>query len=195
VAAPRGLLRVAAEVASVAAPAPPPVAPPPTPTAAPMPALLPPESANLPPAPTAAEAAAASTEKKRGPGRPRRAAPDSPIATRPAADATAPASNEETAGVELFVDVVTSVATSNLDGYVAEKLGRLCREGNVLDVRCAPKDSPLAYGGWRGLLTALVRAEPPPAGRYSIDSRGGEVAEVVIEALRTSASFFVRGSR
>jgi hypothetical protein len=41
------------------------------------------------------------------------------------------------------------------------------------------KDSPLAFDGWRGVLAAVVRADPPPAGDYHTFNASVGTDEVV----------------
>lgn len=98
-------------------------------------------------------------------------------------------------GFDLYLDCVPDgVTTKRLDDYVAG----LCREVEkvmgVTDVRVAGKDSPLAYGGWRGWLASVARESPPPAGAYAVSS-SSELALVVFEALAPSASRVVRGAK
>ena len=67
------------------------------------------------------------------------------------------------------------------------------------DFRLAPKDSPFGYSGWKGVLGAMVRQTPIPPGNYTLDGSFGDVAGVVIEAMREvvyrSGGVFVRGAR
>lgn len=155
-----------------------------------MPVLLPPD------APTTAvpiEAQAEAPKAKRG----RKAKEDS----SPAAD-TAPASSPSpvtpthpaTAGLALFVDCIPSTAAASLDGYIEALCDELCQEFNAVDVRCAPGESPLGFGKWKGALAALAKSKPPQ-GWFSVDTRGREIAEVVTDALRGKASLYVRGIR
>lgn len=69
----------------------------------------------------------------------------------------------------------------------------------IQDVRCAPKDSPLAFGAWKGAVREVVKAEPPSDGEYHIDTGVDELYEVVADALRVVAErkgwLFVRGVR
>jgi hypothetical protein len=65
----------------------------------------------------------------------------------------------------------------------------LSEAGKILDVRAAPKDHPLAYGAWKGALSAGVLAKLPP-GIYTVES--GDLADPVIEALSGKA-VIVRG--
>jgi hypothetical protein len=51
------------------------------------------------------------------------------------------------------------------------------------------------YGRWRALVTAAVTAAPPKGGTWLLDSRGGELAEAVIEGLVRAGVAVVRGHR
>lgn len=99
-------------------------------------------------------------------------------------------------GLELFVDAVPqNVDFESLDPYVDELCKVLCEQYDAADVRCAPQEGPLGFGKWKGAVAALAKAKPPAPGRYFIDIRGREVAEVVADALRGSCSLYVRGVR
>jgi hypothetical protein len=105
-----------------------------------------------------------------------------------------------TAGIHLFTDGVPIKTAANdarpLDPYV-DSLERALREKYVPagDIRCAPDESPLAFGKWRGVLAAFARQSPPAAGTYYVDTRGREIVEVVVDALRPQCVTFVRGGR
>jgi hypothetical protein len=101
----------------------------------------------------------------------------------------------------------SSRPTKSLAGYVdhinAELAKRYCvtsdgRPG-VQDVRCAPKDSVLAFGGWKGAVREVVKSDPPPQGDYHLDTFMDELNEVVADALRSVAEakawMYVRGVR
>lgn len=98
-------------------------------------------------------------------------------------------------GLDLYLDCYPDgVAVQRLEPYAEQLAGLLAEHEHVADVRCVPKDSPLAYGGWRGALTAAAKAEPPAAGAYVVDSRN-ELAAVVAAALTPQARTVVRGVR
>ena len=67
----------------------------------------------------------------------------------------------------------------------------------IQDVRCAPKDSVLAFGGWRGAVREIVKADPPENGDFHLDTYGDDLNEVVADALRVVAEnkgwLYVRG--
>lgn len=69
----------------------------------------------------------------------------------------------------------------------------------IQDVRCAPKNSPLGYAGWKGVVRECVKAEPPPEGDYHFDTFGDELNEIVANTLEVVAEskgwLFVRGVR
>ena len=68
----------------------------------------------------------------------------------------------------------------------------------IRDIRCAPKDGPLGFGGWKGAIAAVVRDSPPPPGVYYLDTRG-DFADVFADALVSHAlrvgAVCVRGTR
>ena len=74
----------------------------------------------------------------------------------------------------------------------------LCRvlekQFGAADVRCAPQESPLGFGKWKGALSAVARANLPPSGAYVVDTRN-EVAAVTFEAIAGAARQVVRGVR
>lgn len=101
-------------------------------------------------------------------------------------------------GIVLLVDVVvtSTVATmaTSLDRYISSLTTSLCDEYHAADVRCAPADSPLGYGKWKGALAALVRAKPPEPGVYCLlHVKESEVKQVVVEALSSLCSTVIRG--
>ncbi len=85
--------------------------------------------------------------------------------------------------------------TKSLAGYVDYINAQLSKRYSVLadgtpgiqDVRCAPKDSPLAFGGWKGAVREVVKADPPQVGDYHLDTHMDELNEVVADALRVVA--------
>lgn len=99
------------------------------------------------------------------------------------------------------------IATKSLAGYVDYINGELARRYSVTsdgkpgiqDVRCVPKDSPLAFGGWKGAVREVVKADPPPPGCYHFDTHMDELNEAVADALRVVADqrgwLYVRGVR
>ncbi|WP_223645516.1 PD-(D/E)XK nuclease family protein [Corallococcus sp. EGB] len=142
--------------------------------------------------------------------------PDAPksdpaLASVTAPEATAPASDEaprrkrrtkaemEAAhGLSLFVDCVPNCPAELLSGYVGRVVARIEQECGVVDIRVAPNDSPLAYGKWKGVLAATIRAEPPEPGTYAaLGVAGSELMQVAVEALEPlcGPGHFVRGVR
>lgn len=97
--------------------------------------------------------------------------------------------------LELYVDCsVSGVFAQSLDGYITSKCRELEQRFGAADLRCAPMDSPLAYNKWKGALAALVRNEPPPVDKYTLDDvRESEIKQVVVEALKPMCGVFVRG--
>lgn len=107
------------------------------------------------------------------------------------------AARAQAPGLELYIDCLPTSGEQPkpLYAYVAECMGALARLAKVDDVRLVDKSSPLAYGNWRGALQAIVVKQPPPHGRWFIDTRGSEPNEVVAMSLIAKASFVVRGLR
>lgn len=152
----------------------------PAPAPAPI-TILPPDA---PPSQPALASKPPGTKPAAGPGRGHKKTdvPTSPIAQ----DAT-PA-----AGPEIYVNAVPCGPFADLAPYVAEKCAKIATAMKVDDIRVAGKDSPLAYGGWRGALAAVIRDEPPAPGRYLL-LVSTELGEVVVEAL--APFVVVRGVR
>ena len=121
-----------------------------------------------------------------------------PARKAPAAQVTAPC---------VLVNARAAFPTKSLASYVdyinAELSKRYCVSADgkpsVQDVRCAPKDSPLAFGGWKGAVREVVKADPPPHGDYHLDTLLDELSEAVADALRVVAEqrgwLYVRGVR
>lgn len=120
-----------------------------------------------------------------------------PAPTSPArADATT-IEAPEPAGLDLYIDCLpaTGEQPKPLYEYVDKCMSALAKMAKVDDVRLVDKSSPLAYGNWRAALQAVVVRQPPPAGRWFIDTRGSEPNEVVALALLAKAHTVVRGLR
>lgn len=106
----------------------------------------------------------------------------------------APTAAPAPAGIELYVDCFPPSGASDLMSWIQEQADRLAKQYGAADVRCAPNDSPLGFGRWKGALAALCREAPLQAGVYCLDARGSDLAEVAVEALRARARV-VRGMR
>ncbi len=122
-----------------------------------------------------------------------------PRAAKVDAGVAAPSTDDR---VILIVDgTVEGIATTSLHGLIDEWCSALASKFDAADIRCAAQDGPLGYNKWRGALAAFVRETSAqlPAGVYSIDTRGNELAEIVVQALapriRTSGGFVFRGIR
>ena len=139
------------------------------------------------------------------PPQPAPASQAAPVASSPSAPAVALSSALTSA---IFVNArVAANDSKSLSEYVdyinAELSKRYCvgSDGRptVQDVRCAPKDSVLAFGGWKGAVREVVKADPPPPGIYHLDTFTDELGEVVADALRVVAEqrgwLYVRGVR
>ena len=188
------------------APAPAPVAQPvgllapeaPIPVAAPVPASVP----TAPAATVAAAKAEAEAPKKRGAVK----KPAAEVIVYDPAQVAALSDGKVVAStvgaVNLIVDCsVEGVVTTSLHGLVQEWCDAIANQFDAADIRCAPEKSPLGFGKWPGALHPFVRetAAQLPPGWYSLDSRGGQVIEVVIDALRSviraSGGVLIRGAR
>lgn len=107
----------------------------------------------------------------------------------------------------IFIDCIPSVPFKTLREYIdrlnANLAQRYCVDAQgrptVQDIRCAPKDSVLAFGGWKGALAECVRSMPPAPAAYYLDTRDSEIAQVVADALaslcESSGALCVRGVR
>lgn len=133
---------------------------------------------------------AAAAPKKRGP-KPKSPTPvvtDADVA-RAKADAIALGLSSESHGYKVFVDCTPNIDAESLhpyvDGIVAELVSRFCAPPALPDLRCAPKDGPLGFGGWRGALRAIVLEKPPAAGTYYLNVAGDEIAAEVAAAMLT----------
>jgi hypothetical protein len=94
----------------------------------------------------------------------------------------------------VYVDCIPAAPSRSLDTYVAGLCSKLCEEFGVPDVRCGDgQNHPLAFGKWKGVLAARVRATPPGLGRWWIVTRGDEVKTIVADALAGMAAEVVRG--
>jgi hypothetical protein len=97
-------------------------------------------------------------------------------------DGKVPAEHSE--GYNVYVDCVPLTSTVSLDPYIDDLCRTLCNKFECADIRVAPKDGPLAFGGWRGVVRAYVLASPPPPGDYTLFSGMREITVEVADALR-----------
>lgn len=88
--------------------------------------------------------------------------------------------------------------------YINDKLAVMynkTKEGRQgpLDVRAAVDGSILGYGGWKGCVREVVKADPPPEDLYHFDTFMNELNEVVASALLEVAEakgwMYIRGVR
>lgn len=110
--------------------------------------------------------------------------------------AVAPVEIPKVKGLTLYVDCYRDGGEplQNLQTYMTDILQRICAEYDCVDIRVGNKESPLAFGGWRGVLASMIRAEPPAPGEYAIVS-GGDLGQVLIETLSEMVDCVVRGVR
>lgn len=166
----------------------PPEAPPSIPALAAAPVLTPGQAAETPVAP-----------KKRGrPKNPDSAPqPTAVAATTPtsaspqgAASQATPVVGADAGTFEVYVDCIPNCAHTSLTLYVHTinqvLAKRFCvgddGKPTTPDVRCAPKGSPLAFGGWEGAIFDIVITNPPPDGCWTIET-GDRLNAVVASAL------------
>lgn len=73
---------------------------------------------------------------------------------------------------------------------------QLARQHNAADLRCAPADSPLSFGKWKGALTAVLRAEfTPRTSLCGLRCLGDEVREVAAQAIASKFTTVIWGRR
>lgn len=148
-------------------------------------------------------------EPKKPRGRPKKdAAPEATQAAEQTAAVTLPAATSaiETQRSEtiltdarpncvVIINARANAGTTSLANYVdhinakLSKMYSVTEDGRpgIQDVRCVPKTSPLAFGAWKGAVREVVKAEPPEAGNYHLDTGMDELNEVVADALRVVA--------
>lgn len=102
---------------------------------------------------------------------------------------------EASASRQLFVDcIVKGRITVDLSAYVEKMCADLAAKFGAADIRCAPSDSPLSFGKWKGALAAAIRENPPENGTYVLHGvRESEIRLVVCETLEPLCTVFVRG--
>ena len=77
----------------------------------------------------------------------------------------------------------------SLQPYVDSLVAELNKVAETVDVRTIrDKDSPMAYGGWKGALAYRARTNPPAPGVYAV--AGSEFVDAVIEGLGALAVVF-----
>lgn len=114
---------------------------------------------------------------------------EEPKKTRKKAEKAAPEAPTE--GLTLLINCDAQGATS-LSTYVRDLAQAIAQKHGTPDLRLARKESDLAFGGWKAILS-LAALQNPPKGLCSITS--GELADPVIEALTPVATMVVRGVR
>ena len=116
-----------------------------------------------------------------------------PVVAAPAeaAPAVAPIKSR----IMICIDCVPTGGGSytDLTKYVHALCDRLALQYRTPDLRLAPKDSPLAYGGYKGILAAAARAAPPDGHVWVIRSRDSELAGIVADSLSAIADVIIRG--
>lgn len=98
---------------------------------------------------------------------------------------------EEVSGLTLLVDCFSAKA-QDVTPWALGLAKQLAERHGVPDIRVAPKESDLSYGGWRAAM-AQEAVKAPPSGVCYL--AGSELTEPVIEALSAVATMVVRGRR
>lgn len=115
------------------------------------------------------------------------AAPEPEPAPAPAKPKAAKAPKEKP--VVHFGDVVSISPAAPLATFLGGVIKGIATDFGVLDIRCAPADSPLGYGKWKGVLAAKLLESPPAPGAYTAAS----TSELDSLAVETLASSFTKG--
>jgi len=90
--------------------------------------------------------------------------------------------------VELYVDCIPQHCTaSSLDYYIDYVYKTLSPD---TDVRLTEEG---AFGKWKGLVGAIVSANPPHPGVYYASARNRDLVQVVVDALQPNCVVYVRG--
>lgn len=131
-------------------------------------------------------------------------APTAPASTPPATEQqpTPPAQTSAARGVRLYVNCYPRSGGQDFTPYVREwcrLLATKCPDerGKALaDIRMAEQPNALAFGKWKGALGALAAECLPaiPPGDYLVDTRGDELVEIAVLAIKTLVSEYVRGA-
>lgn len=137
--------------------------------------------------------------ERRGRGRPKKIVPDAPaqpehIPVEVVAPEAAPIVQEKVTRTgpavqapsawALYINCMPLNAEPKpLYPYVLKVWAAANKTANAPDVRLVEKNSPLAYGGWRGAISALVVSSPPEPGAYYIDTAGTEITDVIAHAV------------
>ena len=92
--------------------------------------------------------------------------------------------------LKVFADAVPNGPYEQLAPYVNGIVAKIEQQFGVVDIRVASKDNsahqPLTFGGWKGVLSAAIKAEPPKPGIYvATGTAGDELMQVAIAALET----------
>ncbi len=116
-----------------------------------------------------------------------------PVSDAPLGIPSYPQNAQSEDETKIYIDcrpygVITRPLDDLLDALNRELANRYCRDaqGNptIQDIRAAPKDSVLAYGGWKGAVTAIVRDKGVGPGAWHLDCRNDELRSIFADALR-----------
>ena len=101
-------------------------------------------------------------------------------------------------GFALYVDAIpVKGSASDLAPFIEAACRLLCEKFGAADIRCAPKDSPLAFAQWKGALAAVVRdrAKELYGKGWFLLVGSSELRQVAVEALEPFADLVVKGVR
>lgn len=123
--------------------------------------------------------------------------PDAPKKRgRPAGSTNAAATTPVTAaghGLRMYINAIpVGLAYTDLSKFLDPLCKDLCDEFKAADIRCAPEDSPLGFGKWKGALAEYVRSQPP-TGDYVAFTRESEIVQIAVEALVPLCDLVIRG--
>lgn len=102
----------------------------------------------------------------------------------------APAAPVDFLRTKLYLGCRPDAGAVRIDDYANGLVEKLCARYGVAHPQIVPRDGtggqdknhPLAMGGWKGLLSGVVRLAPPPPGSYFVGSFS-ETTEVIANAL------------
>jgi hypothetical protein len=73
--------------------------------------------------------------------------------------------------------------SEDLDLWVAEIADKIAKAANAPEIRFAPKDSPIAFGAWRGALAAAAREGTQTLGAGIFTISRGDLNDAAIEGM------------
>lgn len=146
-------------------------------------------------APQEVQEAAAPVEEKRRRGRPKKAKEDNPGTATADHHLVVQGTFVPAQEVIVAINAIPSKGAQDLAPLVYAQAKALAEKASVVDIRCAPDDSPLAFGKWKGVLLAQLAQTRPQAGNYYLLTGGDELLIVAAGAFRQAADLVVEGVR